>query len=77
MLLVLAVKKVKILLRLLPLTVRLAAPGPTMLMLLDTEISPVISRIIPLVRNLIQSPDWESATACRKEPGPESCKSVT
>jgi hypothetical protein len=48
-----------------------------MLMFLFTSSSPLVSPMVPVTANVIVSPSFASASACRNEPGPLSFVFVT
>src|SRR5262249_30292746 len=61
-----------------PLTVRVPAPGPSIVRLgTELAISPVVRVMVPLTSNVMISPGTAKATALRSEPGPLSFRLVT
>src|SRR5258708_4378298 len=64
-------------LALLPLTVRLAAPGPLMVRFLLMATWPVVSVIVPVTPTLSVLPAQALAIALRNDPGPASLVLVT
>src|SRR5437016_4955985 len=61
----------------LPLTARLGAPGPEMVILWLTVSSPVVRVIVPVTAKVIVSPSFAMLSACRNDPGPLSLVFVT
>src|SRR5437660_1166094 len=60
-----------------PLTARLGAPGPEMVILWLTVSSPVVRVIVPVTAKVIVSPSFAMLSACRNDPGPLSLVFVT
>src|SRR5438128_10716162 len=58
-------------------TASTSAPGPLIVMFLLITSSPLVRLIAPVTANVIVSPSFTSASACRNEPGPLSLVFVT